>query len=123
MQLCHWSDVAYLQWLEVWGGTTPKPIRYVIRSTITKNGTRDVLWKILKNRRIEGYTQWPGVVLGTETNAGKAILGKASDAGTAYMLIQRKAELGNRKIGNIAVFLGNDGGMEGKTPSLCFWIE
>lgn len=80
-----------------------------------------MLWKILEDRRIEGYSQWPSLVLDTETNAGRAILGTPNGAATAYLLIQRKAKLGNKRIGKIAVFWGKDGGMGGKLPSLCFW--
>jgi hypothetical protein len=62
-------------------------------------------------------------VLDTETNTGKAIFETPNGAATAYMLIEWKAQLGNKRIGKIVVFVGKDGGMGGKTPSLCFWIE
>ncbi|KAF1918759.1 hypothetical protein BDU57DRAFT_535821 [Ampelomyces quisqualis] len=121
-RLRYWSDVAYLQWLKVCGGTIPKPIRYVIRSTITNNATRKVLWKILERKGLDGYTQWPGLLIEVDSEEGKAILGTPNGASTAYMLIQHKRELGNMQINKVTVFLGKDGGGDGMCPSLCFWI-
>jgi hypothetical protein len=69
-----------------------------------------------------GYDAWPGVTFDIESEEGKAILGTPNGAGTAWLLIQRKRELGRRRIEKVTVFhAGMKEDMFG-WPSLLFWI-
>tara|TARA_R110002003_G_scaffold175_10_gene14257 strand:+ start:8401 stop:8823 length:423 start_codon:yes stop_codon:yes gene_type:complete len=125
--LHHWSDIAYLQWLAASVSpplmtVAPAPIRYILRLGIHHPPTYSVLNKIAAKQSSKTYDVWPGVTFDIASEAGKAILGTPNGAGVVWMLIQRKKELGKRRIEQVTMFyVENDGDMC-RWPSLLFWI-
>jgi len=59
-----------------------------------------------------------------DSEEGKAILGTPNGAGVAWLLIQRKQELGHRTIKDVTVFWAEyEENNPGDCPSLLFRIE
>jgi hypothetical protein len=100
----------------------PAPIKYIFRLSVQSVRTYPILNKIMAKLGRSGYDAWPGVTFDIESEEGKAILGTPNGAGTAWLLIQRKKELGRRRIAKVTVFhAGIKEDMYG-WPSLLFWI-
>lgn len=129
--LHHWSDIAYLQWLTtstfVAGRTpavtpTPAPIKYIFRLSIHNVRTYSILDKIMRRNGRSTYDAWPGMTFDIESEEGKAILGTPNGAGTAWLLIQHRRQLGPRKIEKVTAFYAENEGDLYRWPSLLFWI-
>ncbi|KAH7071391.1 hypothetical protein BKA63DRAFT_475099 [Paraphoma chrysanthemicola] len=137
--LHYWSDIAWLQWLIASDHTrtnmsvsTPTksetvipPIKFVFRLNIHHPPTYVILNKIAAKQSRNTYDVWPGVTFNVESEEGRAILGTPHGAGVAWMLIQRRTELGvcGRRINRVTMFWAEGDGVMWKWPSLLFWIE
>ncbi|KAF2826954.1 hypothetical protein CC86DRAFT_416728 [Ophiobolus disseminans] len=129
--LSRWSDIAYLQWLTTSTFTpsqapvptsSPTPIKFIFRLSIQNAATFSILNTIMaKKRRLE-YPMWPGVTFDIASEEGKAIMGTPNGAGTAWLLIQRKKDLGHQRIEKVTVFYAEDVADMWRFPSLLFWV-
>ncbi|KAF2878035.1 hypothetical protein BDV95DRAFT_613669 [Massariosphaeria phaeospora] len=90
-------------------------LRQCVASRITNQETRDIIYRALGNK---GATKWPGASFDIESNEGLALLGSPNAAAFAYLLIQRKRELGNRCVTKVTAFLSG----ETANPMLLFDI-
>lgn len=68
------------------------------------------------------YDVWPGMTFDIAGEEGMAILGTPNGAGTAWLLIQRKRELGHRRIKKVTIFYAEDEADIWMWPSLLFWV-
>ncbi|KAH7079617.1 hypothetical protein FB567DRAFT_533015 [Paraphoma chrysanthemicola] len=144
-----WSDIAWLQWLatsqakQIAPPSTPTTtllphqpmdlhtpistpsIKFVFRLSIHHPPTYSILNKIAAKQPSNTYDAWPGVTFDIESEEGRAILGTPHGAGVAWMLIQRREELGvrGRRISRVTMFWAEGDGEVWKWPSLLFWIE
>lgn len=129
--LYHWSDIAYLQWLmtSTFASSqtpvvtpSPAPIKYIFRLSIHNVKTYSVLNHIMEKSGRSTYDAWPGVTFDIDSEEGKAILGTPNGAGTAWLLIQHRRELGHRKIEKVTVFYAENEADMYRWPSLLFWV-
>lgn len=125
--LHHWSDIAYLQWLKTSTSASspvplPAPIKFVLRLKIQNVDTYSILNKITARHGLTGYPPWPGIVLDIESDEGKAVLGTPNGAGVAWLLIQRKKELGHKRVEKVTFFCVPSEGEIHLWASLLFWI-
>ncbi|OAG07010.1 uncharacterized protein CC84DRAFT_1216020 [Paraphaeosphaeria sporulosa] len=67
-------------------------------------------------------SKWPGVTFNMDSDAEKAILGSANGAVFAWFLIRHKAQLGERWIPMVTLFL-NDLGRSWSAAHLLFYVE
>jgi hypothetical protein len=66
---------------------------------------------------------YPGETFDMDSEQGKAILGTPNGAGVAWLLIQRKRELGHATVKDVTVFCAHYEGMSaGDCPSLLLRI-
>ncbi|KAH3998737.1 hypothetical protein HBI38_094300 [Parastagonospora nodorum] len=124
--LHHWSDVAYMQWLEACDQTASEPdsIRYVFRLRVMNPTTTAVVQRVMANRGHGTFTSYPGETFDIDSEEGKAILGTPNGVGVAWLLIQRKRELGHETIKDVTVFWAEyEGKSPGDYPSLLFRID
>ncbi|KAF2870565.1 hypothetical protein BDV95DRAFT_63525 [Massariosphaeria phaeospora] len=76
-------------------------LRHVMSCDINNEETRAIMFRALGNK---APTTWPGTSFDINSDEGLALLGSPNGYGFAYLLIQRKAELGNRCITRATVF-------------------
>jgi len=112
-QLRHWSDIAYLQWTDPRLHPSPSTLpRYVIRLHISNADTLAVIDRILADYR-EEHRYWvpdaAGLSWDVETEEAKALLGTPNGSGVAWMLVQRKGELGGKVVENVTLFWDHGG--------------
>ncbi|KAI8943557.1 hypothetical protein NX059_001554 [Plenodomus lindquistii] len=98
------SDVAWLHGSAVSSSGEPKTMRYFLSLSITNIETRGVIGRILSAAGLGEVPGWPGWDADTSTDAGAALLGTPNALAFSYMLIQRKAKLGNLRIAKVTVF-------------------
>ena len=118
--LVHWSDIAFLQWLMQ--NPTPGNLKYIFRMTIQNIETCCVLDKVLRLSTQTRYDVWPGLTFDIESEEGQAILGTPNGSGTAWLLIQHKKQLGDKRIERVTVFYAENEGDLYRWPSLLFWL-
>ena len=124
--LHYWSDIAFLQYLSTFPSPPPQPLplNYVLRLGIMNHDTYQVLGNIFAGHGLHQCHSWPGLTFDIESEEGRAILGTPNGSGVAWMLIQHKAQLGEKKIKKVTVFHASASGdhcISGR-PSLLFWI-
>ena len=121
--LHYWSDIAFLQYLSTFPSPPPQPLplNYVLRLGIMNHETCQVLVNIYG---LHECCLWPGLTFDIESEEGQAILGTPNGSGVAWMLIQHKAQLGEKKIKKVTVFHASASGDHyiSRRPSLLFWI-
>jgi hypothetical protein len=114
-KLCHWSDVAYLQWLHATRDHTPIPVlRTVVHDHVVNRAVGMVMKHILSKLPSGNYRdgRFLKYTFSADSQDGLAILGTPIGAGVAYLLIQHREELGHRVIDKIEVY---------QTPSGKYW--
>jgi hypothetical protein len=97
-----WSDIAWLQWVEI-AGENAKNLRYVLRSPVAKTEAQWLINRAFQLSSKELKT-WPGVDFDMATDEGKALLSSPNGAGVAYLLSTHKRHLGRRTISKVTVF-------------------
>ncbi|KAF2249437.1 hypothetical protein BU26DRAFT_457490 [Trematosphaeria pertusa] len=114
------SDVAWLFWTTLGGNNNNnRPIRYFMSITITNGETEAVIAKALNDNGLT-LGPWPGHFFEWDTDEFKAILGTSNGQGFGYLLVEHKAQLGNRFITRVQVFHGDTWH---KAPCLIFYVE
>lgn len=102
----------------------PYPIESVFRLRVSNPTTTAVTQRVIANRGHQTFTSFPGVTFDTGSEEGKTISGTPNGAGVAWLLIQRKQELGHGTIKDVTVFWAEYEGMSrGDCPRLLFRIE
>ncbi|KAL8781439.1 MAG: hypothetical protein Q9213_005990 [Squamulea squamosa] len=95
-QLHRWSDVTWLCWLAE-AGHEAGNLKYIIRSNIVTQSTRDVLEYIHGARQDDMQLPWPGVTYDPQTTReGKAILATSHGRGIAYLIADHSDVLGRK---------------------------
>jgi hypothetical protein len=108
-ELRHWSDVAFLQWLESCAdykdrcGKSAASIKYVIREDIINPQTTRLIHKAFERQK-KSLKRWPGVGFSASSVEGKALLGSPNGAGVGFLLAQHKSQLGHKTVESIRVF-------------------
>ncbi|CAA9962859.1 hypothetical protein PTMSG1_06227 [Pyrenophora teres f. maculata] len=122
--LRHWSDIAFLQYLSTFPSPPPQPLplKYIFRLTIMNATTCEVLKSVIAKQGVEEYSLWPGLTFDIESEEGRAILGSPNGAGVAWMLLQHKTQLGEKKIEKVTVFYATGQSDLFRWPSLLFWF-
>ncbi|KAF1830791.1 hypothetical protein BDW02DRAFT_86725 [Decorospora gaudefroyi] len=99
-----WSDVAYLQWLS--RAEPDSDLRYVLRYDVVNDTTLNLVQN-LEDRHSLSLSEWPGKTYESGSQEFDAFLGTPNGSSTAYMLVQRKEELGHKTVEKITVFRTN----------------
>lgn len=122
--LRHWSDVAFLQYLSSFPEppVRPIPLNYVFRVQIQNAETSLVLNNIISKHGTFTFEFWPGITFGMDTEEGKAILGTPNGAGVAWMLVQHRKALGEKRIEKVTLFHAAKKDDLFRWPTLLFWI-
>ncbi|KAJ4377931.1 hypothetical protein N0V83_000761 [Neocucurbitaria cava] len=122
--LVHWSDIAFLQHIASNPNPTipPATLKYIVRLTIQNVPTYTILSKILMKHGLTQWDTWPGITFDIDSEEGRAILGTPNGSGTAWLLIQHKKQLGDRKIEKVTLFYAGNKEDIYRWPSLLFWV-
>ncbi|RMZ68536.1 cytochrome p450 [Pyrenophora seminiperda CCB06] len=109
-----------------WNRNNPdiKNIRFFLMIGISNDATTELITSCLINKRAE-LSVWPGTEFSTATDEGQALLGSPNGAAFAFFLMQHKAQLGQKTITKITVFVPGDGSISDfiDPPSLVFHVE
>ncbi|KAJ5907388.1 hypothetical protein N7495_000070 [Penicillium taxi] len=108
-KLQRWSDVSFLTWEEICRQKqkSVQGLKYIIQNWIENETTESILRRALGEP--SNFNDWKkyqdGIILDNENspNAFAAVLGSPNGAGTAWMLIQHRNQLGPKKIFQITV--------------------
>ncbi|KAL8936071.1 MAG: hypothetical protein Q9211_004364 [Gyalolechia sp. 1 TL-2023] len=92
--LNRFSDVIWAVWNTV--SKTPHDLRYLAHDTVTNKDTIDIMRFIFNKSPAKGLIKWPGLTFGVDQDEGLALLGTPNGSGTAWLLIDRAKELGQR---------------------------
>lgn len=111
------SDIMWGQW-RLHAGARASQIKYYIINAITNSDTGPVIQRAVESGKVAPLKKWPGASFGMETDEGKALLGTPVGVGVGFLLAQHKAQLGNKVISKVDVFLPEEGG----NPSLAFHV-
>jgi hypothetical protein len=119
-ELCHWSDIAFLQWSSLLPTPTITPLRYVLRANIQNEDTLAVISCILgydasvKQYRPEGpqRPRWPGKMFAVDSWAAQALLGTPNGGGVAWLAKHHGGRLGCGEVQWVSVFFTNCGDWE-----------
>ncbi|KAL8864546.1 MAG: hypothetical protein Q9174_007312, partial [Haloplaca sp. 1 TL-2023] len=115
--LHRWSDMLWYIWRDIlarnnptadgpvdrlpdnsrYGPQDPARLRYLAHHDIENLSTKNVMRSII-NRRTGGddEAEWPGYTFDMESDEGLALLGTPNGGGTAWVLMDRYAQLGTR---------------------------
>ncbi|KAJ5908524.1 hypothetical protein N7495_001206 [Penicillium taxi] len=108
VKLKKWSDVTFLEWQHLCSndGLSPSRLKWVIRSKINSYDTLSIIEDAFDEK--SGFEDWKKYENGVSFNRGtdnfNALLGTPNASGTAYMLIQHRAQLGKKRVSKITVF-------------------
>lgn len=85
--LHRWSDVAFLQWLEVANGksTNPADLKYIMMRSVVNRQTLNVVFAAL-SRTGNQLDDYPGSTFATNTDEGKALLGTPNGKQRFFLL-------------------------------------
>ncbi|KAF1834133.1 hypothetical protein BDW02DRAFT_499116 [Decorospora gaudefroyi] len=125
LALCHWSDVAFLQWASLSVEGVIPDLKFVARVSISNEHTIAVLQTVLSKLRKEQRAPenrlptWPGINFPMETEEAKALLGTPNGAGIAWLLAQHKKELGHKTVETVRLWYSKYVG----TPNLLFHLK
>ena len=137
--LKQWSDVTFLEWESETTSDQIRGLRYIFRLNVENVQTRQAISRALY---IHSHTplpvgdeapdlsyppkwypgSWPGVTFSTDTNEGQALLASPNAAGTAWLLIQHKAQFLGRSISKIQIFEDGDH-LPGEAGSICMLLH
>lgn len=108
--LHRWSDVTYLQWIDLCYSFAklPTTLKRVVNCNITNEDTIRVLEAVFH----EDKQSYPGLTLKPADDGFYAVLGTANTSGVAHLLSQHKApsRLGHKTIAEIQIFKGGFNG-------------
>ncbi|KAF2260320.1 hypothetical protein CC78DRAFT_547626 [Lojkania enalia] len=96
------SDILWGMWVA--SGGAGHSLRYVIIQDIHNDITQEVIRRAVKERNQGNLPAWPGFKFSTDTDAGAALLRAPNVVGIGHLLIQRKHDLGIRKVSEITIF-------------------
>lgn len=133
--LNHWSDFALIMYdlqvlacLNTGGHCATKDLKYIFQVICTNDDTKDVTNYILNPdhdfRRLARAPEWNQRKIYTmDSDEGKAILATPNGRGVAWMLIQHRDLMGQKRVKSMSVFsvLGSGGVYQG--PTLLFELE
>lgn len=108
--LQHWSDIVFLSWktLQLTAEEMRK-LKRIIVMEVANDDTKAALWHALSlsDPPVTAMPSWPGVTfpVDEDSEAGLALLGSANVLGVAYLLIQHRAELGDKTTRSITVWV------------------
>jgi hypothetical protein len=98
-------------------------MRYVLRAHITNPDTLAIMRHVLSESAEDSFVpppherkrlrwtaqderpRWPGVVLDIKKDKARSLLGTPNGSGVAWLLIQRKRELGHKIVNRVTVSL------------------
>jgi hypothetical protein len=114
-ELCHWSDIAFLQWSSLLSAPTITPLRYVLRANIQNADTLIVTSHILGyDASVKQYRpeppqrpRWPGKMFAVDSWDAQALLGTPNGSGVAWLIKQHGEELGCGEVRWVSVFFTN----------------
>lgn len=106
-KLNRFSDVIWKVWTQL--VHDPEKLRYIAHDFVVNDVTVDVMNHIFGARyRGEKSVPWPGMKFGLESDEGKALLASPNGVGTFWLLLDRAAKLGRRKL-EVTIFSEKDG--------------
>ncbi|KAF2114300.1 hypothetical protein BDV96DRAFT_494493 [Lophiotrema nucula] len=109
------------------GNPNIKNLRYFWVNKITNDETNKIIARVLEGEGGEQPKElrdWPGEVYDTSTEKGQALLGSPIGAGYGFFLMQHKAELGNKYISKVRIFIGNEEeDVDMADPDLLFYVD
>lgn len=88
------------------GGNVGNP-KFVFRANIANSNTQDLITRALTEKK-KTLVNWANkVVVGMDTNEGKAILASPNGRGIAWLLTNQKAQMGIKTIESVTVWADN----------------
>ncbi|CAN9216217.1 unnamed protein product [Alternaria alternata] len=119
-QLRAFSDIMWAFWVR--NNPNVRNIRYFFMIGISNDLTNQIIASCLRDAGAE-LSEWPGTSFSTTTDQGHALLGSPNGATFAYLLMQHKAQLGQKTITKITVFRPEtDDDLSFVDASLCFHV-
>lgn len=118
--LKQWSDITYLQWAAL-SSSKNSSLRYVMKTPCENPTTQLIISHAMKRTKQE-LSKWPGVSFSMAVEEGQAILGSPNGLGVGYLLVQHRAQLGNRVVDKVTVFQ-DEGAKAPRPPSILFHIK
>lgn len=107
--LRQWSDVAFLQWLELAGAAKVKGLKHVIRSVITNPQTRTRISEALTKSGHKTTPVWKNAAkFAMTTDEGAGLLGSPNGSGVGFLLAGHKSELGVKTIASVTVWANKE---------------
>ncbi|KAL8718034.1 MAG: hypothetical protein Q9225_004788 [Loekoesia sp. 1 TL-2023] len=107
-KLNRFSDVIWKVWTQL-VPNDPEKLRYVARDFIVNDVTVDIMNHIFGAKyRGEKNFPWPGLTFGLDSDEGKALLASPNGIGVYWLLLDRAAKLGRRKL-KVTIFSGTEG--------------
>ncbi|KAK3081487.1 hypothetical protein LTS18_006241 [Coniosporium uncinatum] len=111
--LKRWSEITYISWKAI--SQNPQSLKYIVIMMITNQDTKGIISQALRNKGIpegvmrtphwdEGAPRFVRDSEGLDYEAFEALLATPNVLGTAWMLIQRKDELGHKRVAAITPF-------------------
>ncbi|KAJ0159509.1 hypothetical protein CTA2_9559 [Colletotrichum tanaceti] len=101
------SDIAYFQWQAACKlvNAKPKGLKVIYKYYVVHQKSFDTITDVMRTAGIVTVPNWDDkVVFSMDEEGGQAILGTVSGSTVAWMLIQRKEDLGLKTIKEVAVF-------------------
>ncbi|KAF1956344.1 hypothetical protein CC80DRAFT_362839, partial [Byssothecium circinans] len=113
------SDILWGYWFR--NNPNVRSIKYFWVQDIANFHTSEIIARVLHDAG-KKLSVWPGATFDMKSEAGQAILGSDNGASFAWFLLQHKAQLGQKWISKVSVFM-NDKGDEFQEPDLIFHVE
>ncbi|PVH93611.1 hypothetical protein DM02DRAFT_695477 [Periconia macrospinosa] len=114
------SDILFLYWkFYTDNAFDTRNIRYFFMLSVSNHETLGIIKRAFPNVDWSYFPEWPGVTFEGNQPEFRAILGSPNGRSFAFFLIQHKADLGNKFITKVQVFLSNT---EHGTVNLCFHV-
>jgi hypothetical protein len=115
-----WSDIAWLQWVDLTKDLDVKNVRFVFSTPVENKASQFLIARALATRQ-GVLMSWPGIEFDMETDERKAILGSPNGYGIPYFLITHKKQLGLKTVKKVTVF-ADDEPSQPRPPSLVLHI-
>ncbi|KAF2014147.1 hypothetical protein BU24DRAFT_492854 [Aaosphaeria arxii CBS 175.79] len=112
------SDILWGQWTLHTKGNVGN-VRYLISNAVTNVDTGPIIQRAIESVNASPLKKWPGVSFSSMSEQGRALLGSPNGIGLGYLLVQHKAQLGNKYVTRIDVFAPD----EGANPTMIFHID
>lgn len=95
------SDVMWTIWSIV--TQTPNKLRFIAHDNVSNGDTFGIMQEIFNKGAAKGPINWPGLKFGIDSEEFMALLGTPNGYATAYLLIDRAAQLG-RRVPEVSIF-------------------